>query len=59
MDDRIKMMRSVLDEAAGEVLPSNATQAKMAEAIVTAAATGATREKLKTAALEAAKIPAA
>lgn len=59
MDEKVKMMRAVLAEAARELLPSIATQAKMAEAIVTTAAGGATRDELKAAALEAAKTPAA
>lgn len=59
MDDRIRMLRAVLDEAAREIRPSTATQAKMAETIVVRAADGATREELKAAALEAAKTPAA
>lgn len=53
------MLRAVLDEAAREIGPSAATQAKMAETIVVRAADGATREELKAAALEAAKTPAA
>jgi hypothetical protein len=59
MDDRIRMLRAVLDEAAREIRPSTATQAKMAQTIVVKAAEGATREQLKVAALEAAKTPAA
>jgi hypothetical protein len=59
MDDRIKMLRAVLDEAAREITPSTATQVKMAQTIVIRAAEGATREELKAAALEAAKTPAA
>jgi hypothetical protein len=46
MDDRIRM-RAVLDEAAREIKPATATQAKMAETIVARAAEGATREELK------------
>jgi hypothetical protein len=53
------MLRAVLDEAAREIGPSTATQAKMAETIVVRAAAGATREELKAAALEVAKTPAA
>jgi hypothetical protein len=53
------MMRAVLDEAAREIRPSVATQAKMAETIVVKAAGGATREELKAAALEVGKSPAA
>lgn len=48
MDDKVKMMRAVLDEAVGELLT-----------IVVMAAIGANRDELKAAALEAAKIPAA
>jgi hypothetical protein len=59
MDDRIRMMRAVLDEAAGEIKPTTATQAKMAETIVVRAAEGATREELKAAALQVGKTPAA
>jgi hypothetical protein len=59
MDEKVKMMRSVLDEAVRELVPSTATQAKMAETIVRMAAGGADREELKAAALEAAKTPAA
>lgn len=59
MDDRIRMLRAVLDEAAREIGPSAATQAKMAQTIVVRAAEGATREELKAAAIEAAKTPAA
>ena len=59
MDDRIRMLRAVLDEAARETEPSTATQAKMAETIVIKAAEGATRDELKAAALDAAKTPAA
>jgi hypothetical protein len=59
MDERIRMMRAVLDEAAREIRPSGATQAKMAETIVVKAAGGATREELKAAALEVGKSPAA
>jgi hypothetical protein len=49
------MLRAVLDEAAREISPSAATQAKMAQTIVIWANDGAT----KAAALEAAKTPAA
>jgi len=59
MDERIRMLRAVLDEAAREIRPSTATQAKMAETIVIKAAEGATRDELKAAALEVAKTPAA
>jgi hypothetical protein len=59
MDDRIRMMRAVLDEAAREIKPTTATQAKMAETIVVRAAEGATREELKAAALQLGKTPAA
>jgi hypothetical protein len=59
MDDRIRMMRAVLDEAACEIKPTTATQAKMAETIVVRAAEGATREELKAAALQVGKTPAA
>jgi hypothetical protein len=59
MDDRIKMLRAVLDEAAREIKPSVATQAMMAETIVVRAAKGATREELMAAALQAGKTPAA
>jgi hypothetical protein len=59
MEDRIIMMRAVLDEAAREIKPSTATQAQMAQAIVVKAAGGATREELKIAAIEVGKIPAA
>ena len=55
MDDRIRMMRAVLDEAAREIKPSTATQAKMAQTIVVRAAEGATREELKIAALDVGK----
>ena len=53
------MLRAVLDEAAREIRPSTATQAKMAETIVIKAAEGATRDELKAAALDVAKTPAA
>jgi len=59
MDDKIRMMRAVLDETAREIRPSTATHAKMAETIVVRAAEGATREELKAAALQAGKTPAA
>jgi hypothetical protein len=59
MNDRIRMMRAVLDEAAREIKPSTATQAKMAQTIVVKAAEGATREELKFAALEVGRTPAA
>jgi hypothetical protein len=59
MDEKIRMMRAVLDEAAREIRPSMATQAKMAETIVVRAAEGATREELKAAALQVGKLPAA
>jgi hypothetical protein len=59
MNDRIRMMRAILDEAAREIKPTAATQAKMAETIVVKAAEGATREELKVAALQAGRMPAA
>ena len=59
MDDKIRMMRAVLDKTVREIRPSIATQAKMAETIVVRAAEGATREELKAAALQAGKTPAA
>ena len=59
MDERIRMLRAVLDEAAREIRPSTATQAKMAETIVIKAAEGATRDELKAAPLGVAKAPAA
>jgi len=59
MDKKISMMRAVLDEAVSELVVSPATQAKMAETIVAQAAKGASREELKIAAIEAARVPAA
>lgn len=58
MDEKIRMLRAVLDEAVREIRPSTATQAKMAETIVVRAAEGATREELKAAALAEGKTPA-
>ena len=59
MNEKVKMMRAVLAEAARELMPNAATQAKMAETIVARAADGATRQELMAAALEAGKTPAA
>jgi hypothetical protein len=59
MDEKVKMMRAVLAEAARELMPSTATQAMMAETIVIGAAHGATREELMAAALTVGKTPAA
>ena len=56
----VATMRAVLEEAAQELHPSQATQAKMAQTIMHRALQGvASREELKTAAIEAGEIPAA
>ena len=58
--ETVETMRSVLEEAAKELNPSQATQAKMAQTIMHRAAQGdASRDELKTAAIEAGEIPAA
>jgi hypothetical protein len=59
MNDKIRTLRAVLDEAARELKASPATQAKMAEMILRRAALGVSREELKEVAIEAGKIPAA
>jgi hypothetical protein len=59
MNDKIRTLRAVLDEAARELKASPATQAKMAEMILRSAALGVSREELKEVAIEAGKIPAA
>jgi hypothetical protein len=59
MNDKIRTLRAVLDEAARELKASPATQAKMAEMILRRAAPGVSREELKEVAIEAGKIPAA
>jgi hypothetical protein len=56
----IVIMRAVLDEAAEELhisLASCAVRARMAETILRRATLGASRAQLKTAALEAGRIP--
>ena len=59
MNDTIKTLRAVLDEAAKELKASPATQAKMAEMILRRAAFGVSREELKEVAIEAGRVPAA
>ncbi len=59
MNDKIRTLRAVLDEAARELKASPATQAKMAEMILRRAALGVSREELKEVAIEAGRIPAA
>jgi hypothetical protein len=59
MNDKIRTLRAVLDEAARELKASPATQAKMAEMILRRAALGVSREELMEVAIEAGKIPAA
>jgi hypothetical protein len=53
-------LRAVLEEAAQELNPSQATQAKMAQTIMRRAAEGdVSREELKTTAIAAGRAPAA
>jgi hypothetical protein len=59
MNDTIRTLRAVLDEAAKELKASPATQAKMAEMILRRAAFGVSREELKEVAIEAGRVPAA
>ena len=59
MNDKIRTLRAVLDEAARELKASPATQAKMAEMILRRAAFGVSREELKEVAIEAGRVPAA
>lgn len=59
MNDKIRTLRAVLDEAARELKATPATQAKMAEMILRRAALGVSREELKEVAIEAGRIPAA
>jgi hypothetical protein len=59
MNDTIRTLRAVLDEAAKELKASPATQAKMAEMILRRAAFGVSREELKELAIEAGRVPAA
>ena len=58
--ETVATMRAVLEEAAQELNPSQATQAKMAETIMRKASQGdASREELKDAAMKAGEKPAA
>ena len=58
--ETIATMRAVLEEAAQELHPSQATQAKMAETIMLRASQGdVSREELKNAAIRAGEKPAA
>ena len=58
--ETLATMRAVLEEAAQELNPSQATQAKMAQTIMHKAAEGdVSREELKETAIEAGEKPAA
>jgi hypothetical protein len=59
-EETLATMRAVLEEAAQELNPSQATQAKMAQTIMHKAAEGdVSREELKETAIEAGETPAA
>jgi hypothetical protein len=57
--ENITMLRDILNEAAIELKVSPATQAKMAQKIVSKAAEGASRAELKMVAIDAGKVSAA
>jgi len=58
--ETLATMRAVLEEAAQELNPSQATQAKMAQTIMRKAAEGdVSREELKNTAIKAGQAPAA